>query len=236
MIAVSELQSAVNEASRWVALPSSTRAELIDAITTSFIKHRTDLDGEALLDTVFESEEVTASLAEADIDDIDYDLSESSVDVRFDKDIEWKGLNPDKVVDGEMCILGRVASHVAEQAKSGTKIAVVNAEGLVVTGSQDEVLDNYRKKVEVGSDSGPRYPKVPDRLVKRTIRGMLAMNKTRGRESFGRIRVYIDTPPVYDGDCFVLEDAKVTLNPYKNKDFVRVGEISKHLGATPHWE
>ena len=41
--------------------------------------------------------------------------------------------DPDIVVDARDCILGRVASQVAERALDGERIAVVNAEEAVIT-------------------------------------------------------------------------------------------------------
>ena len=42
---------------------------------------------------------------------------------------------PDVVVDARDCILGRVASNVAERALDGERVAVVNAEAAIVTGA-----------------------------------------------------------------------------------------------------
>ena len=62
---------------------------------------------------------------------------------------------PDIVVDARDCILGRVASQVAERALDGERIAVVNAEEAVITGSDDDVMGVFEKRAELGSDSGP---------------------------------------------------------------------------------
>jgi LSU ribosomal protein L13P len=42
---------------------------------------------------------------------------------------------------------------------------------------------------------GPKYPKTPDRLFKRMVRGMLPKEKAMGREALKRLYVYIGTPP-----------------------------------------
>ena len=46
----------------------------------------------------------------------------------------------DLVVDAQDCILGRVASQVAEQALDGERIAVVNAEASVITGRENQLV------------------------------------------------------------------------------------------------
>ncbi|RDI72839.1 50S ribosomal protein L13 [Halopelagius longus] len=137
----------------------------------------------------------------------------------------------DVVVDARNCIVGRVASEVAQRALAGEKVAVVNAEDAVITGSEDDVMGVYRKRVEVGSDRGPYYPKRPDRIFKRAIRGMLPYKTTRGREAFENVRVYVDNPFDEDGD--VLEDT--SLDRLSNIKFLSLGEISEKLGANVTW-
>ena len=137
----------------------------------------------------------------------------------------------DVVVDARDCILGRVASEVAQQALAGERVAVVNAEHAVITGSEEDVMSVYRKRVEVGSDRGPYYPKRPDRIFQRAIRGMLPHTKPRGREALDRVRVYVGNP--YDDDGVVLEDT--SLNRLSNIKFISLGDVSEKLGANVTW-
>ncbi|PSP99355.1 50S ribosomal protein L13 [Halobacteriales archaeon QS_5_70_17] len=137
----------------------------------------------------------------------------------------------DVVVDARDCILGRVASQVAQRALDGERVAVVNAERAVVTGREEDVLSTYRKRVEVGSDSGPYYPKRPDGIFKRAIRGMLPYKTDDGREAFANVRTYVGNP--YDGDAEVLEGT--SLDRLSNIKFVSLGEISEEVGANVTW-
>ena len=137
----------------------------------------------------------------------------------------------DLVVDARDCIMGRVSSEVAERALDGESVAVVNAEQAVITGRREDVLDTYRTRREVGSDRGPAYPKQPDRIMKRSIRGMLPYKKPRGREAFENVRVYIGNPVDEDGE--VLEGT--SLDRLSNIKFVQLGEISEKLGANVTW-
>ena len=136
----------------------------------------------------------------------------------------------DVVVDARDCILGRVASQVAERALAGETVAVVNAEGAVITGDESDILAKYRKRREIGSDRGPAYPKRPDTIFKRSIRGMLPHKTTRGREAFERVRVYVGNP--YD-EAEVLPDT--SLDRLSNIRFVHLGEVSEHIGANVTW-
>ncbi|MFB6310839.1 MAG: 50S ribosomal protein L13 [Salinirussus sp.] len=136
----------------------------------------------------------------------------------------------DTVVDARDCILGRVSSQVAERALDGERIAVVNAERAVVTGRREEVIDRYRARREQGSDRGPEYPKRPDRILKRSIRGMLPYKRPRGREALENVRVYVGNP--YP-DSEVLDDT--SLDRLSNIRFVSLGDVSEALGARVTW-
>ncbi|GAA0674563.1 50S ribosomal protein L13 [Natronoarchaeum mannanilyticum] len=137
----------------------------------------------------------------------------------------------DAVVDARDCILGRVASEVAQRAIDGERVAVVNAEDAVITGSEDDILDTFETRAEMGSDRGPYYPKRPDRIFKRSIRGMVPYKTTAGREALESVRVYVGNP--YDEDGEVLEGT--SLDRLSNIKFLHLGEVSENLGANVTW-
>ena len=142
-----------------------------------------------------------------------------------------KAFEADVVVDASDCILGRVASQVAQQALDGERVAVVNAEDAVITGREDQIVEKFRKRRDVGSDQGPSYPKQPDRIFRRAIRGMLPHKKPRGREAYENVRVYLGNP--YEEDGEILEGT--SLDRLSNIKFVSLGEISESLGAKVTW-
>ena len=137
----------------------------------------------------------------------------------------------DVVVDARDCILGRVASEVAQKVLAGQRVAVVNAEDAVITGNKEDTFETYQTRAEVGSDRGPYYPKRPDRIFKRAIRGMIPYKKVHGREAFENVRVYVGNP--YDEDGEVL--AGTSLDRLSNIKFISLGEISEKLGANVTW-
>ncbi|MFC6720339.1 50S ribosomal protein L13 [Halobacteriaceae bacterium SHR40] len=137
----------------------------------------------------------------------------------------------DAVIDARDCILGRVASQVAERALDGERVAVVNAEDAVITGRKEQIEAKFEKRREVGSDRGPAYPKQPDRIFKRSIRGMLPHKKPRGREAFENVRVYLGNP--YEEDGEILEGT--SLDRLSKIKFVSLGEVSETLGANVTW-
>ena len=139
--------------------------------------------------------------------------------------------DPDVVVDARDCILGRVASNVAQRALDGEAVAVVNAERAVVTGDDEDIVGTFRKRANVGSDRGPNYPTRPDGILKRSVRGMLPHKSQRGREAFSRVRVYLGNPDDWDGE--VVEGT--SLDRLSNIKFVHLGEVADQLGTTVTW-
>jgi len=136
----------------------------------------------------------------------------------------------DLVVDARDCIFGRVASQVAERALDGERVAVVNVERAVITGGREDVVSKFHGRREVGSDRGPAYPKRPDGIFKRSVRGMVPHKRPRGREALENVRVYVGNP--FD-DAEVLEGT--SLDRLSNIKFVSLGEVSEALGATKTW-
>ncbi|MDY6774916.1 MAG: 50S ribosomal protein L13 [Halobacteria archaeon] len=146
--------------------------------------------------------------------------------------------SPDEctVIDGKNAVLGRLASTVASRLLDGERVAVVNAEEIVVSGDTDDTVERYRKKTSARSDQGPDHPKRPDGLARRTVRGMVPHKKKRGREAMSNLRFYIDVPREYAGDDVefeTVEDADAE-NLGKAR-VIRLGEISKKLGANVTW-
>ena len=141
----------------------------------------------------------------------------------------------DVVVDARDCILGRVASQAAQRALDGERVAIVNAEDAVITGGRDDIFGTYEKRLQLGSDNGPYYPRRPDTIFKRSVRGMLPYKKQRGRDALDSVRVYVGNPYENDDDreAEVLEDT--SLDRLSNIRFVHLHEVSEQLGANVTW-
>lgn len=137
---------------------------------------------------------------------------------------------PGTVVDASGLVLGRAASLIAKRLLGGERIVVINAEQSVVTGDRAMVLETYRANRARGSKRmGPHFPRYPDRIFRRTVRGMLPHLKTRGKEAFDRLQVYIGVPPEYTGQSHQsLELARA--RPALRRP-ITLAEISRLLGA-----
>ncbi len=143
----------------------------------------------------------------------------------------------DIVVDANDKILGRLASFVAKQLLLGRRVAVVNAEKAVISGNPNTIVAKYvmRRSIEgkPRPERGPKWPKTPDRIVWKAIRGMLPMKKAKGREALRRLRVFIGVPEELQNVEFhelAPEYSKENLKPKKRRKYITVYELSKSLG------
>lgn len=133
------------------------------------------------------------------------------------------------VYDASGQILGRMSTVVAKRLLEGEEVVVVHAERAVVTGRRDAILREYRQRRAVGSQrKGPYYPKRPDRILRRTVRGMLPYQRPRGRAALKRLRVHVGLPRELEGQP--LEDAGASVQG-KAATYITLGELSRHLGA-----
>lgn len=104
------------------------------------------------------------------------------------------------VIDGEKSVLGRLASFAAKKVLQGDEVVVLNAEKVFVIGNRWMILDKYMTMVKRGRSGkfrGPIYLTSPERILKRTIRGMLRYKEGRGRESFKKVKCYEGVPEDY---------------------------------------
>jgi large subunit ribosomal protein L13 len=135
-----------------------------------------------------------------------------------------------KVIDAENKIIGRLASHVASEVRSGEEVRVVNSEKAVISGEKDKVLADYKQKYDRGRrDTGPYFPKRSDKIMKRTIRGMLPKEKKSGREQHSRVKAYLGVPEEFEGD---VEQVDVKSgDELKNRNYVKLTEVAEHIGG-----
>lgn len=135
------------------------------------------------------------------------------------------------VLDADGLILGRLCTHVAKRLLKGEEIVIVNAERAVVSGRKEQLLQHYKHRRERGKShltKGPYYPRTADRILKRTVRGMLEYRKPSGKAAYSRLKVYLGVPKEYENvKAEGLESAK---KPNLAR-YVYLGEISERLGA-----
>jgi len=132
------------------------------------------------------------------------------------------------VIDADKAILGRMCTHVAKRLLDGEQIAIVNSEKAIITGKKSAIKKRYKQKRDVGTyRKGPFFPRMPDRLVKRAVRGMIPYQTPHGRTAFKKLKCYIGVPKDFEGKSFEqIEDAKK-----QPVDYMTVDELSKFLGV-----
>lgn len=133
------------------------------------------------------------------------------------------------IIDAKNQVTGRLASKTVKEVLKGNEVDIVNAEHAVILGNPDHIIKTYKEKIVRGDPyHGPFYPKSPDRMLKRTIRGMLPYKKPRGREALKRVKVFISVPEDIANEKFTR--FKEAENKGKQK-YMSLGELSKKLGA-----
>jgi len=135
------------------------------------------------------------------------------------------------VIDASGHILGRLSSIIAKRLLNGERIVVVNAEKAVITGDESAVFERYKAKYDRGSkEKGPYFPKHPEKIFKRTVRGMLPWSSRRGREAYRRLRVFIGIPEELKDKKFEKVESALLEKVSKTEKFVFLEEVSRHLG------
>jgi large subunit ribosomal protein L13 len=100
------------------------------------------------------------------------------------------------VIDASGGILGRVAGFAAKQALLGREVSIVNCDDILISGNKSSVIKKYTVLRQKGGSSlkGPKISRSPEKIVKRTARGMLPHKQERGSEALKRIKCYNKTP------------------------------------------
>ena len=133
------------------------------------------------------------------------------------------------IIDATNAILGRLGTNVAKRLLNGENIVIVNSEKAIITGNKKTIIEEYMKKRELGtSRKGPFFPRMPDRIVKRTIRGMLPYQQPKGRSALKRLKCYIGIPDELKDKKFEVVENALASNPV---EYITIEELSKYLGA-----
>ncbi len=98
-------------------------------------------------------------------------------------------------VDANGLIVGRMSSQVAKKLLNGEQVIIVNAEKAVFSGKKKSKVAEAKQFLEVGApERGPFHYRRPDRMVKKTVRGMLPFQQPKGKTAFKRLKVYMGVP------------------------------------------
>lgn len=131
------------------------------------------------------------------------------------------------VIDGENTILGRLCSYAVKQALLGKEVAIVNCEKVVVSGRRGNIVDEYNVSRRRGGHSlkGPFFPRHPERLVKRTVRGMLQYKEGRGAAAFDRIKCYDLVPKEFESQKKVIKEISAENKKVKTMSLAEIYKV-----------
>ena len=129
-----------------------------------------------------------------------------------------------KIIDGKNAVLGRLASYAAKEALKGEDIIILNCEDIIITGNKKNIEENFKiRRSRVGhSQKGPRHSRSSEKMVKRSIRGMLPDHREgRGKIAFKKIKCYVGVPKEFQ------ESQKILAGKQKKTKFSRIKDFSK---------
>lgn len=136
------------------------------------------------------------------------------------------------IIDAENLILGRMASIIAKRLLEGEKIIIINAEKTVLSGKKKSKVRAAKEFLEVGHPKkGPFHYRRPDRIVRKTVRGMLPYKQPKGKHAYKRLKVFIGIPEE-------LEDQKTEVLAKAHAEklkcpYFTIGELAKEIGWNP---
>ncbi|MDH5375362.1 MAG: 50S ribosomal protein L13 [Candidatus Bathyarchaeota archaeon] len=136
------------------------------------------------------------------------------------------------IINAEGLILGRMSSIIAKRLLKGEKITIVNAEKAVFSGKKKSRVSEKKEFLEVGHPKkGPFHHRRPDRIVRRTVRGMLPYKQPKGKQAHKRLKAFIGIPEE-------LKNQKMeTLAEAHAKKltcaYFTLGELAKEIGWNP---
>ncbi len=134
------------------------------------------------------------------------------------------------IIDGTGLVLGRLAAYAAKKALEGETVVIVNSEKVVITGGKKFLVEEFLHKQDRGhAYNGPFFPKMADRIVKRTVRGMVPYRQERGIKAYRRVKCYLGVPEEYKNTKF--ETVKgADYSKLKTLNFITVNDLAKAVG------
>lgn len=135
-----------------------------------------------------------------------------------------------RIIDADGLVLGRMCSVVAKDLLNGDEITIVNAEKAIISGNAESIVEEYRQAKNRGKiRKGPYYPKMPDRILRRTVSRMMQHRKAHGKDAMSRLKVYIGVPDKLEKQEF--EAISVAQKTSTLRKYMTLGDISRRLGA-----
>lgn len=140
------------------------------------------------------------------------------------------------IYDADGHILGRLSTVIAKKLLGSERVTVVNAEKAVMSGSKRATIAHYSIRVKRGDPiKGPFFPRIPDGIFRRAVRGMLPMKKPKGKAAYKRLRVYIGVPAELKSKADKFEKVKLADAARLRTESMALGDLSVALGVKKRW-
>ena len=102
------------------------------------------------------------------------------------------------IVDAKGLIAGRLSTKIAKLLIKGESITLLNAQDAIIVGNKDNIMEKFKMRVDANVKSnphyGPKYARIPDRMLRRMIKGMLPRNPRAKERVFKRLTVFNAVP------------------------------------------
>jgi large subunit ribosomal protein L13 len=133
------------------------------------------------------------------------------------------------IVNAEGLILGRMSSKIAKRLLNGEQVIIVNAEKTVLSGKRKSKIAEAKQFLEVGApERGPFHYRRPDRIVSKTVRGMLPCKQPRGKNALANLKVFMGIPlELKDKATETLKEAQAS--KLRGPSFT-LAELAKEVG------
>jgi len=132
-------------------------------------------------------------------------------------------------VNADGLIVGRMSSNIAKLLLNGEHVTILNAEKAIYSGKKKSKIAEAHLFLEVGApERGPFHYRRPDRMLKKTVRGMLPYRQPKGKTAFKRLKVFMGVPLEFkDQQTIQFETAQAS--NLKGPSFT-LGELAKEIG------
>ena len=135
------------------------------------------------------------------------------------------------IVDAKGLVAGRLASKIAKKLINGESIIIINGDAAVVVGNESAIMPKVRQRVDAAVKSnphyGPKYDRIPSKILRRMVKGMLPNKKRTAERLIDNLKVYNDNPKNLE-KAETIEDVKCN----EKHDFMTLKEVAKQLGGT----
>jgi large subunit ribosomal protein L13 len=133
------------------------------------------------------------------------------------------------LINADGLILGRMASKVAKKLLNGEEVIIVNAEKSVLSGKKKSKVAEAKQFLEVGAPMrGPFHSRRPDRIMRKTVRGMLPFKQPKGKNAYKKLKVFMGVPEdLKDQKMDTLTETQAT--KLKGPHFT-LAELAKEVG------